>query len=145
MPDVRNCRRCGKIFSYFSGPPICPVCKQLDETDFKRVKEYLYQNPGATLQQVSSELEISVDKIKRFLKEGRLEIVGEDANLFLECESCGKAIKTGRFCDECEKNLTRDLSAVAGQISQSLSKEDASKKGSELRYLHKDEGRNLKK
>ena len=83
MPDVRNCRKCGRIYNYIGGAPLCPACKQLEEDDFQLVKKYLYENPGATLTQVSTDLEMSVEKIKRFLKEGRLEITNDDGNLIL--------------------------------------------------------------
>lgn len=140
MPDVRNCRRCGKIYNYLGGPPICPDCKRLDELDFKRVKEYLYDSPGATVSQISTELDISVEKIKLFLKEGRLEIIGGDeGNLILECESCGKAIKTGRYCELCEKTLSTSFKSLAGQIGQSLSEAEA-KRSHNLKYLSKEDG-----
>jgi flagellar operon protein (TIGR03826 family) len=139
MPDVRNCRKCGKIFNYIGGQPICPVCKQLDEDDFKKVKEYLYKNPGATVSQISTELDISVEKIKRFLKEGRLEIIGDDGNMILECESCGKAIKTGRFCHECEKALASNLKTAASQMSSSLSHTEGTDRSNNLKYLHKND------
>lgn len=139
MPDVRNCRRCGRIFNYIGGAPICPSCKETDEEDFKRVKEYLYKNPGASLSIVSADLEISVEKIRGFLKEGRLEIIGEEGNLVLECEACGKAIKTGRYCDDCAKNLTRDLRSTAKSMNNELSQSQQSKeKGIGMRYMNKD-------
>lgn len=137
MPDIRNCKRCGKIYNYIGGPPICPACREKDEEDFKRIKEYLYQYPGATLSEVSSTLDISVEKIKRFLKEGRLEIVENGGNIILECEKCGKAIRTGRYCKECEKELSNDLSATARKISESLPQPRSSSKEVEMRYLNK--------
>lgn len=140
MPDVRNCRRCGKIYNYIGGPPICPVCKDQDEVDFKNVKEYLYKNPGATMSEISTVLEISVEKIKTYLKDGRLEIINNEGNMILECESCGKAIKTGRFCNECSSGLSKDLRSTASQISSSISAaEAAAKKAIGMRYLNKDE------
>ncbi len=142
MPDVRNCRKCGKIFSYLGGPPICPACKQVDEEDFKRIKEYLYKNPGAGLNQVSVELEIGVEKIKRFLKEGRLEIVSAEGNMFLECENCGKSIKSGRFCDECEKDLAANLKTTADQMKTDMDgMSDSARKAIGMRYLNKEDGR----
>lgn len=139
MPDVRNCRRCGKIYNYIGGTPICPVCRELDEANFKRVKEYLYKNPGATLSEVSTVLEISVERIRSYLKEGRLEIVGDEGNLVLECESCGKAIRTGRFCDECSRELARDMQSTASQMSSGISSpNDASKRSVGMRYLNKE-------
>jgi flagellar operon protein (TIGR03826 family) len=139
MPDVRNCKRCGHIFNYIGGMPICPTCKGMDEEDFKRVKAYLWDNPGATLSEVSSVLEISVEKIKAFLKEGRLEIIGDaEGNMILECEKCGKSIKSGRLCDECTKGLTNELRYTASQMSSEVSGAEKSKKAVGMRYLNKD-------
>jgi len=137
MPDVRNCKKCGKIFNYIGGLPICPVCKQKDEEDFKRVKEYLYENPGANITQISTDLDISVETIKRYLKEGRLEIIGDEGNLILECEMCGKAIKTGRYCELCERELTRELKSTANQLSKTISLYEERRGG--LRYLSKEQ------
>lgn len=140
MPDVRNCRRCNKIYNYIGGAPICPECKQQDEVNFKRVKEYLYEHPKSSLFDVSKELEISVQQIKAYLKEGRLEIVGENGNMFLECERCGKSISTGRFCNDCAKEVTDDFKSAAEQMSTSVSDQAASKRANGMRYLNKNEG-----
>jgi len=139
MSDVRNCRRCNKIYNYVSGPPICVACRQLDEEDFKKVKEYLNDNPGASLQQISNEMEISVEKIKRFLKEGRLEIVSSEGNMVLECESCGKAIKSGRFCVHCGREVADDFKSAADKISKSLSESANDARGIGMRHLNKTE------
>ncbi len=139
MPDVRNCRKCGKIYNYIGGAPICSQCKELEEDDFKRVKEYLYENPGASITQVSTELEISIELIRRFLKDGRLEITGEDGNLILECENCGKSIKSGRFCDECERNLASGFRSAASQMKSELDNQSAASNSRSfgMRYLNK--------
>lgn len=138
MPDVRNCRKCGRLFNYIGGMPICPVCKEKEEEVFKRVKEYLYQNPGATMSEVSQALDVSVEQIKNFLKEGRLEIVGDNPNMVLECEICGKSIKTGRYCNECSKTLSKELKTVAGDLGNSLSQTET-KKSIMMRYLNKND------
>ena len=139
MPDVRNCRRCGHIFNYIAGIPICPACKGADEEDFKKVKAYLWDNPGATLSEVSTVLGISVEKVRSFLKEGRLEIISNDGNMILECEKCGKSIKSGRLCDDCTRGLSNELRSTASQMS-SASSEAAlnAKKAIGMRYLNKD-------
>lgn len=145
MPDVRNCKRCGKIYSYIGGVPLCPACKEQDEQDFQRVKNYLYDNPGASMSVISNELKIGVDKIKRFLKEGRLEILGDDGNVVLECEGCGKAIKTGRYCDACERDLSNGLKDAANKINQTLKQTEALKRSCGLKFLSKDEGKENKR
>lgn len=141
MPQVMNCRRCGKIFTYTGGMQVCTPCRQQDEEEFKRIKEYLYENPGATLSEISNVLNIRVEKIKRYLKEGRLEILGSDGNMFLECESCGKAIRTGRLCDDCERDLMKNLTGAADDMKQSLDAKNNEKRSAGLRYLNKNEGK----
>lgn len=139
MLDVRNCRKCGMIFNYIGGAPICPACREKEEEDFQRVKKYLYENPGASLTQVSTELEISVEMIKRFLREGRLEIANDEGNLVLECENCGRSIKTGRFCPDCERNLASGFKSAASQMKLDLdSRSTSERKSLGLRYLNKE-------
>jgi len=142
MSDVRNCRKCGKVFSYLGGMPLCPACKGKDEEDFKRVKDYLYENPRSTLSEVSNALDMSVEKIKRFLRDGRLEIVGEEGNMVLECENCGKAIKSGKYCEFCEKELASGFKTAATDMKNTLSQSMQGNKGLGIRYLSKDEYKN---
>ncbi len=139
MPDVRNCRKCGRIFNYIGGELICPMCRKADEEDFQRIKKYLYEFPGASLSQVSAELEISVEKIKKFLKDGRLEIAGNEGNMFLECEKCGKSIKSGKYCTECENEMAAGLRSVASKIKEEISKtSDRNNPNFAMRYKNKD-------
>lgn len=137
MPDVRNCRRCGKIFNYIGGAPICHDCRRQDDEEFKKVKEYLYDHPRASIIEVSKELEISVQKIKGYLKEGRLEIIGEDGNMVLECEKCGKSINTGRFCNECSRELAEGIKSTADEIKKSPSNDTGTKRAMGMKYLNK--------
>jgi flagellar operon protein (TIGR03826 family) len=138
MPDARNCRRCGRMYNYIGGPPICIDCKNADEEIFKKVKAYLYDKPGASLAQVSTDLEVTVEKIKMFLREGRLEIT-EGSNIILECERCGKSIRTGRFCTECQNQVGNDIlgTAVRKAEKREETTPDAKRNGMGLRYLNK--------
>ena len=139
MPDLRNCRRCGKMYNYIGGPPICIDCKNADEEIFKKVKEYLYDRPGATLSQVATDLDVSVEKIKMFLKDGRLEIT-DASNIVLECERCGKSIKTGRLCKECQNEVTNDITGSSAKKLKKRQEEDtaeAKRNGIGMRYLNK--------
>lgn len=113
MAEIRNCPRCGKIFSYI-GRPICHSCLETEENEFKVVKEYIYDNPGATISEVAQETEVSVEKIMRFLREERLEIKSENSNMILECERCGRAISSGRFCDNCKGDINKGFQREFG-------------------------------
>ncbi len=107
--EIRNCKGCGKIFNYLSGPPLCPNCMRTLDLKFEEVKEYVYDNPGVGIQEVSEEMNVSVLQIKQWIREERLSFA-EDSMIGLECESCGVTIKTGRFCKACKDRLAKGLS-----------------------------------
>lgn len=113
MADIRNCPRCGRVFTCI-GRPICNKCVETEENEFKIVKEYIYDNAGATISEVSQETGVSVEKIMRFLREERLEIKSENSNLLLECERCGRAINSGRFCENCKVDINRGFKREFG-------------------------------
>ena len=71
MAGLRNCPKCGRVFAYV-GRGICPRCLEQEEEDFKLVRTYIRENPGATIIEVSEATEIDEQTILRFLKEGRL-------------------------------------------------------------------------
>lgn len=119
--DIRNCTRCGKIYQY-DGFKICPTCRREDEEDFLKVREYLYDYPGANLQEVHEATGVATSKIIEFLRQGRLE-VAEDSNLILQCEKCGTSIKTGRYCDKCALELKRELSSAINRPGVPIKRE----------------------
>lgn len=110
--DIRNCTRCGKIYAY-DGFNVCMQCRREDEDDFKKVKEYIDENPGANISEISEETEVDSKKIIEFLKQGRLEIEDEN-NTLLQCERCGVSIKTGRFCDKCTTEMQKEFKQAIG-------------------------------
>lgn len=137
MPEIRNCLRCKKLFMYTVGPKICENCKKLEEEEFERVRQFVKEFPGATIQEVSRETGVSRQLIYRFLKEGRLE-VAEDSPIALLCENCGTRIRSGRFCVNCSKKLANELLNAGRSLQNSLSRKPGESKEAEggLRYLH---------
>jgi len=107
MAKVDVCSRCGRLFEVTGIRSLCPECYIRDERDFEKIREYLYEHPGAKVFEVSENLGVPVPQIKRYLREERLEII-EDNNLFLKCESCGKPIRSGILCDTCKKSNPHD-------------------------------------
>lgn len=112
--DVRNCKGCGKLFNYLSGPPLCPKCLKSLDDKFAVVKEYIYNNPGASIQEVADANEVTVSQLRKWVREERLAFA-ENSVIGLECEGCGAMIKTGRFCKFCKDKMTNNLSNVYKQ------------------------------
>lgn len=106
--DVRNCKGCGKLFNYIGGTPLCPNCiKALDEK-FVQVKQYIYDNKGANIQQVADDNEVSIQQLRQWVREEKLEF--SDASLVgLACDNCGAMIRSGRFCKNCKDKLANKL------------------------------------
>ncbi|HEY8463334.1 MAG TPA: MerR family transcriptional regulator [Bacillota bacterium] len=107
--DIRNCRRCGRIYQY-NGRYICNNCLRQEEEDFQKVKQDLIDHPGSSLLDVSERTGVELKVITRFLREGRLET--EDFELEtgeLQCENCQRPIKAGRFCDRCAALLEQEF------------------------------------
>lgn len=106
--NVRNCRKCGKLYNYISGPNICPKCREEAEEKFAQVKEYIYDHPEANIQQISEDCDVDIPQIKRWIREERLAF--SDASVVgIECEVCGMTIKTGRFCEKCKADIAKGL------------------------------------
>ncbi len=106
--DVRNCKECGRLFNYISGPRLCPACRDKLEEKFSQVKKYIEDNRTAQLQQISEDNDVSIQQIKQWVREERLAFT-EDSLVGIECERCGCTIKTGRFCENCKKTMVNTL------------------------------------
>lgn len=99
------CKECGGVMIYRGlGEYCCENCKAVDYDNYGKTRNYIEQNPGASAVDVERKTGVSRSSIREMLKENRFEIA-EGARSFLRCESCGKEIRAGRYCKECEKNV----------------------------------------
>ena len=111
--ELKSCEKCGRKFGALASESLCTKCSAENiESDFKKVRDYLYDNPGADVREVSEETGVSERVILKLLKDERIEIVDE-SNGLLACERCGVSIKSGRVCDECKNELAKDLMGAA--------------------------------
>ncbi len=111
LMEIKNCKSCGKIFNYFAGNQVCPTCTRKSDDQFDIVKDYIYEHPGAGIQEVAEECKVSTHQIKKWVREERLEFA-EDSLVGIECENCGISIRTGKFCAGCKSKLTNDLNSL---------------------------------
>lgn len=111
--EVRSCRGCGKLYNYL-GPstPACPTCMKAMEEKFQVCKQFIRDNPGSGIQEVSDATEVSVKMIKQWVREERLTFA-EGSSVGLECESCGANILTGRYCAKCKSKVQSELQQIS--------------------------------
>ena len=133
--NVRNCKKCGKIFNYVAGPAICPRCKADQESKFQEVKKFVQENRGADITEVAEACEVEVKQIRQWIREERLQFA-DDSPIRIPCEGCGAMIQSGRFCDKCKLELSSGLKQTLGQNKpRETEKKQTKSEGDKMRFL----------
>ncbi len=133
--NVRNCRRCGKLFNYVSGAPICMQCREAMEQKFQEVKKYIQDNVHSTIPEVAEACDVSQQQIYQWLREERLELA-EGTGMALFCENCGAAIQTGRFCNKCKNDMVNQLNSVRKTETPRPQKKEDARENPKMRFLN---------
>jgi len=111
--NIKNCKKCGKMFSYAFGPIICSDCLSEQEEIFQRAKKYVQDNKGCDIQELADNVDVDVQQIRQWIREERLQF-SEDSPIRIACESCGAMIRSGRYCDVCKNNMARSMGSSIG-------------------------------
>ncbi len=135
--NIRNCRKCGKMFNYAVGPIMCPQCREAQEAKFQEVKKYIRENPRCGIPQVSEACDVEPGQIQQWVREERLEF-GSESMITLNCENCGAQIFTGRFCEKCKNGMANDLTNAfrPAEAPKPAAKKD-SRENPRMRFLDK--------
>ena len=135
--ELRNCRKCGKIFGYSgSGPVICENCKKEAEERFQKVEDYIRDNPMTSINDVSEECDVTVQQIKQWVREERLQFSKESGVVF-HCEKCGAPIRTGRFCDNCKNSMVNTLDGIYEKPKAALAQPKKTHDSDRMRFMGK--------
>lgn len=134
--NVKNCRKCGKIFNYIGGAMFCPACVESLEAKFQEVKTYIYEHKdAASIPVVAEACNVEPNQIRQWLREERLSI-GDDSPLGIECESCGVTIKSGKFCEKCKNDIASGLINAAGLNKKAApAAQKAARDAARMRFL----------
>ncbi len=105
----RVCDKCGGVMIFKGvGEYRCEDCRALAYDDYGKVRIYLEKHKGATAAEVEAATGVKQKTIRLMLKESRLEVT-DDSKTFIFCENCGKKIRSGRLCPQCEIEYHRSL------------------------------------
>ncbi|WP_044749211.1 TIGR03826 family flagellar region protein [Bacillus alveayuensis] len=110
MAELMNCPRCGRLFIKNQFRDVCEQCYREEEQLFEKVYQFLRrrENRTATMAQVVEATGVSERLIIKWIKAGRIKLV-HFPNLGYPCEKCGKTIREGRICKECNIDLQKQL------------------------------------
>ncbi|MCI9419741.1 MAG: flagellar protein [Eubacterium sp.] len=132
--EIISCKNCGRLFNYVQGDRVCPACvKKMDEK-FAEVKKYVRDNPKVDINVLSSEMDVSIRQIKRWIREERLCFTDESP-IGLNCENCGAVIKTGRYCRSCKDQMTTRLQGAAGVKESAPRQQKKASSDNKMRFL----------
>ena len=137
----KECSKCGAKLIYTGlGEYECEECHNVERDDYGKVRSFLEENRGATLGDVARATGVSKNRIREFLLEERIEVTAE-SNVYMHCEVCGAAIRSGRRCPRCEEQYEKELDAnkKASRVPANMSghgKVEAQKNG-EMRFVIK--------
>ncbi len=133
--NVRNCMKCGKIFNYAIGRPICPACKDKMDEKFRIVKEYIREHKIATMTEVCEECDVDASQIRQWIREDRLQF-SDDSPIKIPCEGCGKMIGSGKFCPACAANLANGFgSTIQKPVMQEENRFKKTSHDNKMRFL----------
>ena len=132
--NLRTCSRCGKMFNYIGGQPICEPCKKAIEEDFQKVKAYIQENPAADLKKIAEDNEVTTKQIQQWIREERL-MFSESSPLKMTCEKCGDRILTGRFCAKCKASMANNLNDTFAKPKPAIQQPVKQDKKAGMRFL----------
>ena len=126
----KSCSMCGRQLPIDYEKDYCPACE--DDVLFKEVREYI-RTHEVTEFELAEIFNISQNKVRRWIKEGRIEYVtGENKMMNTRCQRCGIPVSFGTLCPDCMRvmNGSKEVSYISfGSKKDSnrmrfLSKED---------------------
>ena len=127
--NIKSCKFCGKLFKSL-GSDICPVCSvQLDE-DFRKIREYQYnESVEMSINDIAEKTGVPEKTILYFISEGRLSQKLDPSGGSLKCAICGAQIRSGKLCQKClglwnSEMQTGSISGESGLKRDSLTKNE---------------------
>lgn len=117
--DFKNCRFCKKSFRGFSA--LCPTCVEQLDQKYLIIRNYLDKNTGANITILAQDTGVDEKSILYLIREGRIALRGDSGGI--QCMKCGVPILSGRYCEKCKGNLTRDLETTRSAMQSALQPE----------------------
>lgn len=137
----KSCKRCGILFDFYGiGKMYCSSCMKIDTEQFQRVKDYLREVGPKTMFEIEAALGIHHRTVQVYLREGRLE-VPINSEVFIHCEMCGAALRSGRYCPDCVHKLSSEFVTGTTFDSNEVGEISKQKDTGKIHYLSSDKKR----
>lgn len=74
MRELKNCRKCNMVFVACDNDVLCKKCQVAEDEIFKNIREYIFNNPGTSIYDLSSRFNLSIKRIETYIMDGKLNI-----------------------------------------------------------------------
>ena len=112
--NYKYCSMCGRPMPLDIVKDCCPACEE--DALFKEVREYI-RSHDVTEYELAEIFHISQGKVRRWIKEGRIEYVdGDKKMMHTRCQRCGAPVTFGTLCPDCLRlmNGSKEVTYHAG-------------------------------
>lgn len=114
--NIKNCVRCKKIFAPVGKEKICPDCRAKEMELEERVKAYVRDHRGITVNELIEGSGVPAKLVWRMIQQGLFENAGLlDAQY--PCGNCGKLISKDVYCSECASKLKENAQKFAAAMT----------------------------
>lgn len=97
---VVNCPLCGRLATVLVRGQ-CGQCLREEHAQLRRVQEFIREHGSANAEEIASQTGVPVERVLRWLREGRLVVAGEA----VRCRRCGRPVRLGVLCAVCRVEL----------------------------------------
>lgn len=110
MGELANCPKCNTLFIETKFRTVCDACFKQEEKDYETVYAFLRkrENRKALLHEVVEGTGVREELILKFIRNGRIQL-SNFPNLGYPCEKCGKTIREDKLCENCKKDIHKQI------------------------------------
>lgn len=101
----KKCKKCGgNVLPKADGEYVCEECGEIYLDDYGKIKKYMNEHNGATMQEISKNTGVSIGSIKEFIGNCKLEFK-QPSSAYMKCDVCGTLLTCGKICSRCGNRL----------------------------------------
>ncbi len=114
--SVVSCKGCGGIFAFLPRG-LCAECIDRREESFHAVRDYLRDNPGASVIAACTETGVEERLVAEFIREGRLQIADHSSSETLQDQMAKEALRA-RLAGELAARQSAEAAATRPAAEQ---------------------------
>ena len=97
----------------------CPECNATYKDNLMKAKEYLFEHPDASFEEICEGARLPEETLLFFLDNDMITIPNTNKN-FSVCKNCGRMIIKGRYCNNCALSTLNRIQEDFGEEKEGM-------------------------